>query len=173
MILRIIFVCLLQVSSGDLSGNVLIKSPSPWDSDDRGIFCLYLFPGTTKHKKVCLFSQQLRIFCFIVICSHDQCNVVIYLQLFKRRVVFVIDISASMKWKPLEDVKKALLECLAKLQAEDVFNIIAFSDEILEFSTSMEFATDETISAVTEWLDTNLIANGGTNMLLPLKQVLV
>lgn len=78
-----------------------------------------------------------------------------------------------MKWKPLEDVKRALLECLAKLQAEDVFNIIAFNEEILEFSTSMEFATDETISAVTEWLDSNLIANGGTNMLLPLTQVFV
>ncbi|XP_010471276.1 PREDICTED: inter alpha-trypsin inhibitor, heavy chain 4-like [Camelina sativa] len=132
-----------NVSSGDLTGNVLVKSPSPWDSDDRGMFCLYLFPGTTKHK-----------------------------QLFKRRVVFVIDISASMKWKPLEDVKKALLECLAKLQAEDVFNIIAFNDDIMEFSTSMEFATDDTISAVTEWLDSNLIANGGTNMLLPLKQAM-
>uniref|UniRef100_A0A1J3CYW8 von Willebrand factor A domain-containing protein n=1 Tax=Noccaea caerulescens TaxID=107243 RepID=A0A1J3CYW8_NOCCA len=128
-----------NVSSGDLSGHLLVKSPSPWDSDDRGIFCLYLFPGTTKHKK-----------------------------LFKRRVVFVIDISASMKWKPLEDVKKALLESLAKLEAEDVFNIIAFNDDILEFSTSMEFATDETISAVTEWLDSNLIASGGTNMMLPL-----
>lgn len=85
----------------------------------------------------------------------------------------MIDISGSMKWKPLEDVKKALLECLAKLEAEDVFNIIAFNDDILEFSTSMEFATDETISAVTEWLDSNLIANGGTNMLLPLQQVLL
>ncbi|CAD5317012.1 unnamed protein product [Arabidopsis thaliana] len=140
---RVDFGVSFNVSSGDLCGNVLVKSPSPWDSDDRGIFCLYLFPGTTKHTK-----------------------------LFKRRVVFVIDISASMKWKPLEDVKKALLECLAKLQAEDVFNIIAFNDEILEFSTSMEFATDETISAVTEWLDSNLIANGGTNMLLPLKQAM-
>ncbi|CAA7052474.1 unnamed protein product [Microthlaspi erraticum] len=128
-----------DVSSGDLSGHLLVKSPSPWDSDDRGIFCLYLFPGTTKHKK-----------------------------LFKRRVVFVIDISASMKWKPLEDVKKALLESLAKLEAEDVFNIIAFNDDILEFSTSMEFATDETITAVTEWLDSNLVASGGTNMMLPL-----
>ncbi|KAG2321787.1 hypothetical protein Bca52824_015000 [Brassica carinata] len=132
-----------NVSSGDLSGHVLVKSPSPWDSDDRGMFCLYLFPGTTKHK-----------------------------QIFKRRVVFVIDISGSMKWKPLEDVKKALLESLAKLEPEDVFNIIAFNDNILEFSTKMEFATDETISAVTEWLDSNLIASGGTNMLPPLIQAM-
>ncbi|VVA95058.1 unnamed protein product [Arabis nemorensis] len=140
---RVDFGVSFNVSSGDLTGNVLVKSPSPWDSDDRGIFCLYLFPGTTRHKQV-----------------------------FKRRVVFVIDISGSMKWKPLEDVKKALLECLSKLKAEDVFNIIAFNDDILEFSTSMEFATDETISAVTEWLDTNLIASGGTNMLLPLQQAM-
>lgn len=47
-----------QVSSGDLSGHLLVKSPSPWDSDDRGIFCLYLFPGTTKHKKVFLLILQ-------------------------------------------------------------------------------------------------------------------
>ncbi|CAN8235288.1 unnamed protein product [Cochlearia groenlandica] len=140
---RVDFAVSFNVSSGDLSGHVLVKSPSPWDSDDRGMFCLYLFPGTTKHK-----------------------------QLFRRRVVFVIDISASMKWKPLEDVKKALLESLAKLEYEDIFNIIAFNDDILEYSTSMEFATDETISAVTEWLDSNLIANGGTNMLLPLQKAM-
>lgn len=100
-------------------------------------------------------------------------NAIYYLQVFRRRVVFVIDISGSMKWKPLEDVKKALLESLDKLEPEDVFNIIAFNDNILEFSTKMEFATDETISAVTEWLDSNLIASGGTNMLLPLIQVLI
>ncbi|CAN7054192.1 hypothetical protein IGI04_028725 [Brassica rapa subsp. trilocularis] len=140
---RVDFDVSFNVSSGDLSGHVLVKSPSPWDSDDRGMFCLYLFPGTTKHK-----------------------------QIFRRRVVFVIDISGSMKWKPLEDVKKALLESLAKLEPEDVFNIIAFNDNILEFSTKMEFATDETISAVTEWLDSNLIASGGTNMLLPLIQAM-
>lgn len=50
-------ICFLsQVSSGDLSGHVLVKSPSPWDSDDRGMFCLYLFPGTTKHKQVCSYN---------------------------------------------------------------------------------------------------------------------
>jgi hypothetical protein len=51
---RVDFGVSFTVSSGDLCGNVLVKSPSPWDSDDRGIFCLYLFPGTTKHTKVCL-----------------------------------------------------------------------------------------------------------------------
>jgi len=135
----------------------------------------------TEEYSVCTFSLEppsiRRFVCttttmnLLLNCDMINAMLLFCLQLFKRRVVFVIDISASMKWKPLEDVKKALLECLAKLQAEDVFNIIAFNDEILEFSTSMEFATDETISAVTEWLDSNLIANGETNMLLPLKQV--
>ncbi|KVI08674.1 hypothetical protein Ccrd_012946 [Cynara cardunculus var. scolymus] len=40
------------------------------------------------------------------------------------------------------------------------------------FSSSLELATKETITNATEWMNTNIVADGGTNLLLPLKQAI-
>lgn len=87
-------------------------------------------------------------------------------------MLFVVDISESMRGKPLEDTKNALVAALLKLDQGDSFNVIAFNDEIHLFSSSLELATEKTLDKVTEWMGTNLVAQGGTNMLLPLNQVL-
>ncbi|GJZ99719.1 hypothetical protein Tco_0672270 [Tanacetum coccineum] len=42
--------------------------------------------------------------------------------------------------------------------------------DIQLFSSSLELAMDEAITRATEWMNTNLIAKGGTTLLLPLKQ---
>jgi uncharacterized protein with von Willebrand factor type A (vWA) domain len=86
-------------------------------------------------------------------------------------VVFLIDISGSMRGDPLENAKIALVVSLSKLNPEDTFNIIAFNGEVLLFSPSMKLATKEAISDATEWVGANFIANGSTNILLPLNQV--
>lgn len=87
-------------------------------------------------------------------------------------MVFVIDTSASMKGKPLEAVKSALSAALSKLNPEDSFSIIAFNGETYLFSSSLVPATKETIENATQWISINFIAEGGTNILLPLNQVL-
>lgn len=76
-----------------------------------------------------------------------------------------------MLGSPIEDAKNALLASLSNLNPEDTFNIIAFNGEIDLFSPSMELATKEAISKATEWVDANLVANGGTNISLPMEQV--
>ncbi|KAK7349311.1 hypothetical protein VNO77_06581 [Canavalia gladiata] len=131
------------VTSKDVVGGVLLQSPFLRDFDEREMFCLYLYPGNNQDRKV-----------------------------FKKDVVFIVDISASMKGSPLENTKNALLTSLSQLNAQDTFNIIAFNGEVYIFSSSMETATKEAILNAAKWVDTNFIANGGTNIMLPLTQAL-
>ncbi|CAJ2663365.1 unnamed protein product [Trifolium pratense] len=131
------------VSSSDIFGGVLLQSPFLRDFDEREIFCLYLYPGNCQERKV-----------------------------FKRDVVFVVDISASMKGIPLENAKNALLASLSQLNLQDTFNIIAFNGEAYLFSPSMVTATNEAILKASTWVDTTFIANGGTNIMHPLTQAM-
>lgn len=119
-----------------------MQSPSLHDFDQRQMFCLSLFPGKSQTRKV-----------------------------FTKEVVFLVDISGSMQGDLLKNVKSALLVFLANLSSEDSFNIIAFNGQIRIFSSSMELASKGAIQNATQWLNDNLIADGGTDILLPLKQV--
>ncbi|KDP40680.1 hypothetical protein JCGZ_24679 [Jatropha curcas] len=131
------------VSSEDLFGGVLLQSPLLRDFDGRQMFCFYLFPGNNENRKVC-----------------------------RKDVIFIIDMSGSMKGDPLENAKGALVSSLSKLNSEDSFNIIAFNEKTYLFSQLMAPATQGSISKATQWLSDNLIADGGTNILDPLKQAM-
>ncbi|KAE9605826.1 putative von Willebrand factor, type A [Lupinus albus] len=131
------------VSSSDIFGGVLLQSPFLRDFDDREMFCLYLYPGNGQDRKV-----------------------------FRKDVVFVVDISASMKGSPLENIKNALLASLSQLSAQDTFNILAFNVEVNLWSPCMELATEEAILKAIKWIDTTFIANGGTNIMLPLTEAM-
>lgn len=137
------FVFSYAVSSSHTYGNVLLQSPPPLDSDQREIFCCSLFPGDQQCRKV-----------------------------FRKEVVFVVDISGSMKGKPIEDTKQALCAALSKLDSQDLFNIIAFNSEKYLFSSSLKLATKKSIENATQWIGTNFIAGGGTNILNPLTQAM-
>lgn len=78
-----------------------------------------------------------------------------------------------MKGSPLENIKNALLASLSKLNAQDTFNIIAFNGEVNLWSPSMEPATKEAIINATKWVETTFIANGSTNIFLPLTKVIL
>ncbi|XP_022721622.1 uncharacterized protein LOC111279023 [Durio zibethinus] len=131
------------VSSSGIFGGVLLQSSPLRDFDDREMFCVYLFPGNKQKRKV-----------------------------FRKEVVFVIDISESMQGRPIENVKNALLASLSKLNPQDSFNIIAFNSEIRLFSSTMVLATHGSILNATQWLSSNLTTDGGTNIMLPLKQAM-
>ncbi|KAL0308412.1 UNVERIFIED_CONTAM: Inter-alpha-trypsin inhibitor heavy chain H3 [Sesamum radiatum] len=137
------FVFTYSVSSSHTFGGVLLSPPLVHDVDHRDMFCCYLFPGKQQSRKA-----------------------------FRREVVFAVDISGSMSGKLLEDTKTALFTALAKLDAEDLFNVIAFNDGTFLFSSSLERATAGAIENVTQWINTNFVAGGGTNILLPLNQAL-
>lgn len=132
-----------NVYSSDLFGGVLLQSPSVHDYDQRDLFYLYLFPGNNPSRKV-----------------------------FRMEVVFLVDVSGSMQGKCLENVKNALSSSLLELTSEDYFNIIAFNEGTHPFSSSLEPATEETIGNATQWINKNLVAEGGTNMLQPLNEAM-
>ena len=77
-----------------------------------------------------------------------------------------------MRDGPLEKTKYEVIGSLWKLNQGDSFNILASNGEVRSFSSLIELATEETISNATEWMNTNLVADGGTNLMLPLKQVI-
>ncbi|XP_076890407.1 uncharacterized protein LOC143541471 [Bidens hawaiensis] len=133
----------IQVCANDILGGLLVQPQSLNDYDQRDMFCFYLFPGVNRSMKA-----------------------------FKKEVVFVIDISESMRDEPLEKTKYEVVGSLWKLNEGDSFNILASNGEIISFSSSLKFATEETVTSATEWMNTNLIAHGGTNILLPLKQAI-
>ncbi|XP_076926622.1 uncharacterized protein LOC143589862 isoform X2 [Bidens hawaiensis] len=132
-----------SVYEDDIFGGVLLQSPSLQDCDQGDMFCFYIFPGSNKNIKP-----------------------------LKREVVFLLDISTSMQDDPLEKSKDAVIGCLSELNQEDSFNIIAFNGDIQLFSSSMELATNEAITNATRWMNTKLIAEGGTNLLSPLQKAL-
>ncbi|RZC86082.1 hypothetical protein C5167_026755 [Papaver somniferum] len=131
------------VSSSDIMGGLLLHSPSKQDFDQREMFCFYLFPGNNQSKKV-----------------------------FRKEVVFLIDISGSIQGRPLESVMGALYASLMNLNQEDMFSLIAFNGETFLFSSSLQLATTEAIEQATEWMQTHFVAAGGTNILLPLSQAM-
>ncbi|KAK4349806.1 hypothetical protein RND71_029119 [Anisodus tanguticus] len=132
-----------KVHSSEIIGSVLRNSPSMLDFDQREMFCFYLYPPTVNTRKV-----------------------------FRKEVVYVVDISASMQGRPLENVKDALLAALSKLSPADTFNIIAFNGKSLLFSSSMVPAGKESIGKAIQWIDQNFVAEGSTEISLPLNQAM-
>ncbi|XP_050218883.1 uncharacterized protein LOC126669457 [Mercurialis annua] len=132
-----------SVSSNHVFGGVILQSPSVHDIDQREMFCVYLFPGVQSNLKV-----------------------------FKKEIIFVVDISGSMEGMPLEGTKNALSGALNELDRKDSFNIIAFNGETYSFSSSMELATETAVERAVEWMNLNFIAGGNTNILVPLNQAM-
>ncbi|KAG0499484.1 hypothetical protein HPP92_004175 [Vanilla planifolia] len=132
-----------SVFSNDVYGRILLKSPLVHDPDQRNMFCLYLFPSNDPTRKV-----------------------------FTKEVVFLVDISGSMQGKPLESVKSALYTALSELSPADRFNIIAFNEEMLSFSSSIKPANEDMLENARQWISRNFVAYGGTSIIKPLNEAL-
>ncbi|XP_077236398.1 uncharacterized protein LOC143877948 isoform X2 [Tasmannia lanceolata] len=131
------------VTSNDIFGGMLLQSPSIHDDDQREMFYLYLFPGNMLNRMV-----------------------------FRKQVIFLVDISGSMRGKPLENAKEALGAALSKFTPSDSFSIIAFNEETRLFSSSLELANKETVENATQWISGNFVAGGDTNILQPLDKAM-
>ncbi|KAM7253638.1 hypothetical protein ACFE04_021792 [Oxalis oulophora] len=132
-----------SIPSSEFFGGVLLQAPPMHDFDQRQMFCLYMFPGSGQTRKV-----------------------------FKREIVFMLDISGSMKGAPLDNAKSAISTSLSKLTSQDSFNIIAFNGETSLFSPTMKLATEKSILNATQWLASEVISGGGTDIFTPLKQAM-
>ncbi|KAL6855884.1 hypothetical protein ACP4OV_018686 [Aristida adscensionis] len=131
-----------SVYSGDLSGGVLVQPSTLRDYDDRDRFCIFLLPGSGNRK------------------------------VFRKAVVFVVDTSGSMQGKPIENVKHAVSTALSELVQGDYFNIITFNDELHSFSSCLEQVNDKTIENATDWVSSNFVAGGGTDIMHPLSEAM-
>jgi Ca-activated chloride channel family protein len=80
-----------------------------------------------------------------------------------REMIFVIDTSGSMSGRPVEVAKRALIKCLKRLEPDDSFQILEFSDHVTVFHRDPVPATVDNVQrgiAFTEALH----AGGGTEM---------
>lgn len=92
-------------------------------------------------------------------------------QVFRKEIIFIVDISESMNGVPIESVTNALSAATSELTLHDSFNIIAFNDEIYTFSPSLTRATQETVENAIQWMKQSFVAAGGTKFLKPLNEV--
>jgi Ca-activated chloride channel homolog len=89
-----------------------------------------------------------------------------------RETVFVIDNSGSMDGPSMVQAKQAVLLGLDKLKPEDRFNVIRFDDTFdVLFPTAVP-ADSINLNAARTFIN-NLTANGGTEMIAPLKAALM
>jgi len=86
--------------------------------------------------------------------------------------VFIVDTSGSMQGKPLDNVKHAVSTALSELAQGDYFNIITFNDELHSFSSCLEQVNEKTIASTTDWINSNFVAEGGTDIMHPLSEAM-
>jgi Ca-activated chloride channel family protein len=89
-----------------------------------------------------------------------------------RETVFVVDNSGSMDGPSMVQAKQALLLGLDKLKPEDRFNVIRFDDTMDQLFANAVPADATNIAAAKSFVSA-LQANGGTEMIAPLKASLV
>ena len=88
-----------------------------------------------------------------------------------REVVFIIDRSGSMGGQSIEQARAALMVALARLDAHDRFNIIAFDDTATQVFQTARAATDPALRAGRDFV-AGLTADGGTQMARALDRAL-
>ncbi|MDE0444112.1 MAG: VIT domain-containing protein [Gammaproteobacteria bacterium] len=86
-------------------------------------------------------------------------------------MVFVLDCSGSMQGSPLRQAKDAVLVALDRLDPNDTFQIIRFSDTASRFGTQPVLATERNLTAARNYVS-RLRANGGTEMINGVKAAL-
>ena len=85
-------------------------------------------------------------------------------QQIARDIIFILDVSGSMSGTSIRQAKAALVQSLKRLQPEDRFNLIWFSDKTDQLFSDVEPATDHAIAIALSAIS-RLEADGGTVML--------
>ena len=80
-----------------------------------------------------------------------------------RRTVIVLDRSGSMQGVPIAQARKAIEACLAVLEEDDSFGLVAFDNEIESMEPSLLLGTRENREKARAFLD-SVQARGGTEL---------
>lgn len=88
-----------------------------------------------------------------------------------RDLTFIIDTSGSMAGASIEQAKSSLAAALTRLNAQDRFNIIQFSNQVRSLFAAPQPVTTTTIKQAVRYTE-RLTADGGTEVLPALRQAL-
>jgi Ca-activated chloride channel family protein len=80
-----------------------------------------------------------------------------------REMIFVIDVSGSMSGRPVEMAKRALVKCLKRLEPDDTFRILAFSDKVWSMTDAPVAANPGNVARGVAFAEA-LHAGGGTEL---------
>jgi len=80
-----------------------------------------------------------------------------------KHVLFVLDTSGSMSGEKIQQVQDALTFCVNSLNPQDKFNIIAFSDHVVDFAGELVPASEERVRAARKFIN-DFQARGATNI---------
>lgn len=94
-----------------------------------------------------------------------------YLKRAPMEMIFVLDCSGSMSGKPIAKAKDAINRALRKLQPDDTFQVIRFSNNASQLGPEPIEATPENIRRGLQYVD-SLNGSGGTMMIEGMKAAL-
>jgi len=94
-----------------------------------------------------------------------------YLKRAPMEMIFVLDCSGSMNGKPIAKAKQAITRALKKLQPDDTFQVIRFSNNASQFGPNPVPATPKNIRKAIAYVE-NLHGSGGTMMIEGIKAAL-
>ncbi|MBN2592981.1 MAG: VWA domain-containing protein [Sedimentisphaerales bacterium] len=94
-----------------------------------------------------------------------------YIKRAPMEMIFVLDCSGSMSGKPIAKAKQAITRALKKLQPDDTFQVIRFSNNASQLGPNPLPATPENIRRGLEYVE-SLSGSGGTMMIEGIKAAL-
>ena len=81
-----------------------------------------------------------------------------------KQIVFVIDISGSMKNNPIKQVRQTMFKILSLLRSNDYFNIIIFNEDAIKWSQDFQKATYSNMENAKKFIEEKVVAKGSTNI---------
>ena len=78
-------------------------------------------------------------------------------------ILFVLDVSGSMRGEKMEQARSAIEYCLEHLNKGDRFNVITFGTEVESFRSGLVSRSDETVDAAKVYID-EVVPRGRTNI---------
>lgn len=93
-------------------------------------------------------------------------------QISKREYLFILDVSGSMTGYPIDLSKKLMTKLLKEnVRSGDSLNILLFAGGSAVLNENGNVAADaESVNAALAWLDVNMVAGGGTELLPALRR---
>ncbi len=93
-------------------------------------------------------------------------------EVIARDIIFIVDTSGSMQGSSMAQAKASLQHAISRLNDNDSFNIIAFSDSVNLLFSNTQMVNRRNINQAQQFIN-HLQADGGTEMYRPLSQALV